>query len=253
MNVGSPAGFETGQHVRTRQGAVLFTLWRPLPGSARNHRVIMSADSVAGDTLASNASEVRQLPSTLAEFVQWLAQCRGELWPRRERSIGTSGIITLPLGKSRDDPGPSTADVNLHLPSAEYGVMVKFLDLVDLLCPTPIALEFHSKWPRARLGIVRDLILAMRWIEEMLLKELAMVPTGTGELRKPNVVRELALDLSPVQDAVYRALTGEFQSADDIARAAHCDPLQARRELPNLKRMRLVDHKSRVGYRRAPV
>lgn len=57
-------------------------------------------------------------------------------------------------------------------------------------------------------------------------------------------------DLTSVQDAVYRALTDEYQSAMDIATAAGVDAIAARRELPNLKRMNLVDHKPRVGYRR---
>jgi hypothetical protein len=58
------------------------------------------------------------------------------------------------------------------------------------------------------------------------------------------------LDLSPVQDAVYRALTVEYQSAVEIADAARVSETQARRELANLKRMKRADHKARIGYRR---
>lgn len=60
----------------------------------------------------------------------------------------------------------------------------------------------------------------------------------------------LATDLTPVQDAIYRTLTSEYQSAVDIADSAGVSREQARRELPNLNRFGLVEHKNRVGYRK---
>jgi hypothetical protein len=79
----------------------------------------------------------------------------------------------------------------------------------------------------------------------------AAMGRSVGHEDSTRAIAELP-DLSPVQDAIYRALTSEYQSAADIAKTAHCDERQARRELPNLKRLGLVDHKQRVGYRRAP-
>ena len=67
---------------------------------------------------------------------------------------------------------------------------------------------------------------------------------------EPGADAALEVDLTSVQDAVYRVLTDEYQSAADIAAAAVVSDVAVRRELPNLKRMGLVDHKTRVGYRR---
>lgn len=56
--------------------------------------------------------------------------------------------------------------------------------------------------------------------------------------------------LSPSQEAIYESLTADYQTAEKIAKTAGYEVELVRRELPNLKRMGLVDHKPRTGYRR---
>lgn len=57
-------------------------------------------------------------------------------------------------------------------------------------------------------------------------------------------------DLSPTQELIWAALTSEYKSAKDIAKLSGVDDAQVRRELPNMVRMEIVEHQSRVGYRR---
>jgi hypothetical protein len=59
------------------------------------------------------------------------------------------------------------------------------------------------------------------------------------------------LELTPVQEAIYGALTNEYQTVPEIAVASGVNDDSVRRELGNLKlRLKLVDHKHGQGYRR---
>jgi hypothetical protein len=67
----------------------------------------------------------------------------------------------------------------------------------------------------------------------------------------PEDAKRLLVDtLTPTQDAIFRALTDEFQPNDDIAEAARIDPDEVRRQLPNLKRLGLAQNERGKGYRR---
>jgi hypothetical protein len=110
-------------------------------------------------------------PTTLLKFLDWLRRQQSELWDHRERNIGGSGKIPLATGKARDDPDPAIVEINLHCPSPEYLIQRDFLDSVDKLCSPELIEEFLRAWPRIRFDIVRDLIQAMKWVENRICDE----------------------------------------------------------------------------------
>lgn len=63
-------------------------------------------------------------------------------------------------------------------------------------------------------------------------------------------VQEQLENLSDNQTLIYGALTDQLKTAREIAQAAGVSDEETRRQLPNLKRMGLVDHVNRQGYRR---
>jgi hypothetical protein len=136
-------------------------------------------------------------------------------------------------------------------------------DLAPHIDPTPVwklyrAIEkFHARYhgepppncqPLPSLRTMYDLMDDAQLVVERL--RHAGV-TNKEPVTEGDAQRLLIDALTPTQDAIYRALTDEYQSAVDIAVAANCDPDNCRRELANLKRLFLADHKPRVGYRRS--
>jgi len=89
-----------------------------------------------------------------------------------EQSLGPSRIPdrwqrqdTSSVGRAKDDPGPPTVLVNLYRLSEEYLVSQEFLDRVESVCSSTLREEFDQRW-RGQMQTVRDMIHAMRWIEE---------------------------------------------------------------------------------------
>lgn len=58
------------------------------------------------------------------------------------------------------------------------------------------------------------------------------------------------IDLTPNQEAVYQALSAEFKRVPKIAKESNVPESEVRRQLPNLVRLKLADHKHGIGYRR---
>jgi hypothetical protein len=116
-----------------------------------------------------------------------------------------------------------------------------FLQLLAL-CKLPIKLLYDRD---AAIGAIEK-----RLLYEQLRAEAEQRPAQEQINQcQPDVCPEEP-ELSPVQSAVYEVLTDQYQRIKPIVEASRVSEGQVRRELPNLRRMNLVEHRRGHGYRR---
>jgi hypothetical protein len=105
-------------------------------------------------------------PTDASGLVRWITLQIASWQNRLDEPTGDSGALHLPIADGAKVG--RVAKVTLHAPSPAYLCAEKFRDLVIKLCSTSVALKFGERFPY-RPGLkVRDMIVAMRWVAELI-------------------------------------------------------------------------------------
>jgi hypothetical protein len=101
---------------------------------------------------------------------------------------------------------------------------------------------------------VRELFpgLDLEWLRMCLQHDCRLIEIEPTNGTAPRSRTQVIDNLSPTQDAVFRAVTNEWQSAVNIAGTADVPDAETRRALPILERFGLIEHRRGFGYRVYP-
>lgn len=183
---------------------------------------------------------------TNRELVELRAHLMDMLHWAREESIGMSVVLGKRLSVSElDHEGiPWEDDAGMHdtVQAAAVYAAKQGYDAKPLL----LLLQPNAEAERTLSDaiVLVDLLLALG-------DEPSPTCASSPELTK--FLEELIEGLSANQAVVYEVLTSEFSTTSEIASDADRSEPETRRALADLKRMNLVVHRHRRGYRRGHI
>lgn len=105
-------------------------------------------------------------PTDVPGLGRWITSQIAAWQNRADEPIGDSGTIYFPIADGTSCG--KLAKATMHASSPAYFCAAKFRNLVIKLCSSTVAFELSQRFPdRADLK-VRDMILAMRWLAELM-------------------------------------------------------------------------------------
>jgi len=113
-----------------------------------------------------DATQLPSAPSSLAELPDWIQAARERLQGQKDRPIGASGTVYLPVAHPDTTVPSEQVAVTLCSHSLAYTLREQFLDHLERLYPTwkELLLQFHPE----RFRTVRELVTMMAWVGDAL-------------------------------------------------------------------------------------